>query len=176
VAAARLASTLRYCEHLLQPASNPAHIQRLHHIRRILVEGSTPATQPQTPALAERLPIQWHAKRGAYTAETQHGTAVIKEIPATNKWRFGGRPRFAPHVSDASGVTLDGPLCSDFTEAETWIKDRLFQLSHPTGSELDYTNLQHTLEVCIRALPADGDPIHFFRLNWMDRRLADVLL
>lgn len=173
-----LSQTLKYCADLLSREKlNPTHLQRLNFVAKALkLPGIKIAGIPETNDPKETENIVWQEIANGYSAVTQYGTAVIIEKHGVKTRRYGSSSSYRPLIKHSTGAKLRASHFQTFQAAADWIGQTLNQLDQPRGGKIDVENVIFTLDICIKLLPEESDPIHFVRINVMGARFSDIIL
>jgi hypothetical protein len=194
----RLFDTLDLCRQMLPASTPPSHFRRLELIKQVFTRSrclKQIASEVGLDGLREKVargewsfgdapvilprvtePLDWQQQDNECFVKTEYGKAVIIETRSSGKWVYSSSVSHTPCIEHSTGIVVKGSSSIDFETAERWILDKFNELDHPTGGEADLENLQFTLHICAKMLPADSDPIHFIRLRWIETRIADILL
>jgi hypothetical protein len=177
----KLAATLDKCIDLFDPAqiSHIFHRLRLENIKRWFLNQNPLVDLTDVPKKDwTDYTFNWQEQDDLYQCETLHGKVKIsKPLPET-KNIFGAPVSTAPgiQIEHETGVTLRDywPL-PDFPSAEARLREILTELEQPYVDESYVEHLTFTLQICLRLLPQDADPMDFVRIEYIDTHLGTVL-
>ena len=118
----------------------------------------------------------WQEGDGFHYAETTDGIVKVIETKRHKSRRYSISDDYYPLITHNSGAVLRGPHFRSFESAEEWLLHSFKQLDSPTGGKGDVDNLIFTLEICLRLLPEESDPINYVRLRNMQARVSETVL
>lgn len=180
----RMFETLDLCKAKVAATAHPVHRQRLDAIGEWI---STRSTQEQAIAAAwwqranENQPapaLDWQALNTTdWYVDTAHGRAIIREI-RPNKAHAGYAPPIThtAWIVHPTGATYDWNTTSiDFMAADAWVQTTLRELDDPRVAEQCLGNIIFTLNICVRLLTNEPDPMHTARIEYIKEMLETVL-
>lgn len=156
--------TLELCQQLLHKDTDTGHWLRIEHVKQWVAEDSGQTYQVVDIPLPDHPPyeLNWIEDGTTFYADTPHGRAVIEEVRP--KYTIGGI-RHEAKIVHHSGTVMPCHSWVDFMDAETAIRESLTKLDLPHVAEWLLDCLDFTLDVCLRILPDETDPIHYVRLE-----------
>lgn len=175
----QLSETLQKCVTLLTSSSSSSfHIQRLRFVAEKLNLNVPSAMQRIDVKELEprKLNLNWQRSEVLFFTDTPYGMATISEKLGTKNRYERGANGYETSIIDSTGVKLQGPRFYTFEAAEEWILAKLRELDHPVGGKMDVENIIFTLEICIKLLPEDGDPSHYWRIKSFQGDYSNIVL
>ena len=175
----QLSQTLQECAALLIGSnSHPTYLQRLQFLAKTLKlsELSLGRHAKFSAEGPETVELRWQTSDSHYSASTHHGTATIIEERRMKTRYYGGSDSYHSSLTHDSGASLRGPSFHTFEDAEEWIVSALIRLDHPRGEKEDVDDVIFTLDICIKLLPEDRDPIHYARIGRMQAEYSNIIL
>lgn len=175
----QLSETLQKCATLLMSFSlHPSHLQRLQFVAETL-ELAVPSLRKILEFSVEEprtMNLRWQQNGSRVSLDTHYGIAtIIGKGELKTPYKVGSEG-YEPSIDHSTGVKLQGPRFYSFEAAEEWILAKLRQLDNPVGGKMDVDNIIFTLEICIKLLPEDSDPIHYVRIKSFQADYSNVVL
>ncbi len=180
----RMFETLDLCKAKLFATAHPVHLQRLEYIRHWIVTRSTQerelADEWRQRTTEEQKPtaLDWQALNTTdWYIDTPHGRAIIRELrPDKSLFGHASTIKHMAWIAHPSGATYEWNTTSiDFMAADAWVQQTLRELDDPRVTEHFLGNITFTLNICVRLLADEPDPMHSARVEYIKEMLETVL-